>query len=122
MIVAQIHPGLYTSCVSRRRSLRSFALLHVDVAVVGGGPAGLAAAAALQVATAGKSVHVFERTAMKSRGAAIIIGVNGLKALHAISPALLDTLLANAIQLEGAGAVRASCIQASQQPPAVHHK
>jgi ribulose 1,5-bisphosphate synthetase/thiazole synthase len=108
MILAQIYPG--SACISRRRSLRSSAHLYVDVAVVGGGPAGLAAAAALQVATAGRSsVHVFERSAMKARGAAIVVGVNGLKALHAISPALLDTLLANAIQLEGAGGGHAGC-------------
>lgn len=78
--------------------------MHVDVAVVGGGPAGLAAAAALQVATSGsKEIHVFEKTSMKARGAAILVGANGLKALHAISPSLLDTMVANATKLEAAG-------------------
>jgi shikimate 5-dehydrogenase len=84
--------------------VRVKAQLHVDVAVVGGGPAGLAAAAALQVATSGsKQIHVFEKTSMKARGAAILVGVNGLKALHAISPSLLDSMVANATKLEGAG-------------------
>ncbi|WIA35368.1 hypothetical protein OEZ86_003819 [Tetradesmus obliquus] len=75
---------------------------HYDVAVVGAGPAGLSAAAALRVATKGqKSVHVFEKTAMTARGAAILVGVNGLKALQAIDPQLLAGLLAKATKLEG---------------------
>jgi hypothetical protein len=69
------------------------------------GAAGLSAAAALRVATQGqKSVHIFEKTAMTARGAAILVGVNGLKALQAIDPALLDALLAKATKLEGSGA------------------
>lgn len=91
-------------CKPATRQLRVRAQIHVDVAVVGGGPAGLAAAAALQVATSGsKEIHVFEKTSMKARGAAILVGANGLKALHAISPSLLDTMVANATKLEAAG-------------------
>jgi hypothetical protein len=48
-------------------------------------------------------VHVFEKTAMTARGAAILVGVNGLKALQAIDPVLLDGLLAKATKLEGSG-------------------
>lgn len=68
---------------------------------------GLSAAAALRVATQGqKSVHIFEKTAMTARGAAILVGVNGLKALQAIDPQLLDGLLAKATKLEGSGALQ----------------
>ncbi|KAF8060567.1 Zeaxanthin epoxidase [Scenedesmus sp. PABB004] len=75
---------------------------HVDVAVVGGGPAGLAAAAALRaVLPRGAEVRVFERTARTARGEAVLVGVNGLKALAAIDPALTDGLLRKAIRLEG---------------------
>jgi hypothetical protein len=49
-------------------------------------------------------VHVFEKTAMTARGAAILVGVNGLKALQAIDPVLLDGLLAKATKLKGSGA------------------
>jgi hypothetical protein len=66
--------------------------------------AGLSAAAALRVATQGQtSVHGFEKTAMTARGAAILVGVNGLKALQAIDPVLLDGLLGKATKLEGSG-------------------
>jgi hypothetical protein len=40
---------------------------------------------------------------MTARGAAILVGVNGLKALQAIDPVLLDGLLAKATKLEGSG-------------------
>lgn len=48
-------------------------------------------------------VHVFERTAMAARGAAVMVGVNGLKALQAIDERVLQRLLAQAIKLEGSG-------------------
>lgn len=89
---------------SRARSTQICAQVHYDVAIIGGGPAGLSAAAALRVATSGqKSVHVFEKTSMKARGAAILVGVNGLKALQAINPELLRGLLSRATKLEGSG-------------------
>lgn len=50
-----------------------------------------------------KSIHVFEKTAMTARGAAILVGPNGLKALHAVDPALLEGMLAKATKLEGSG-------------------
>lgn len=48
-------------------------------------------------------VHVFERTAMTHKGAAVLVGVNGLLALEAIDHQLLEGLLAKAIRLEGSG-------------------
>lgn len=49
-------------------------------------------------------VHVFERTRMTHKGAAVLVGVNGLLALEAIDKQLLDGLLQQAIRLEGSGA------------------
>ena len=77
--------------------------MQVDVAVVGAGPAGLAAAAALHMADPALKVHVFEKTNMTARGAAVLVGVNGLKALDAIGGGILDRLLAGATKLEGSG-------------------
>jgi hypothetical protein len=59
---------------------------------------------ALRRANPSLKVRVFERGAMAARGAAILVGVNGLKALDAIDPALLERLLSKAIRLEGSGA------------------
>lgn len=77
--------------------------MQVDVAVVGAGPAGLAAAAALHIANPSLSIHVFEKTNMTARGAAVLVGVNGLKALEAIGGGILDRMLAGATRLEGSG-------------------
>ncbi|KAF6255561.1 hypothetical protein COO60DRAFT_1702741 [Scenedesmus sp. NREL 46B-D3] len=95
-------PVRFSTC-ARRDHMRVLAQMqHYDVAVVGAGPAGLSAAAALQVATQSqKLIHVFEKTAMTARGAAILVGPNGLKALHAVDPALLEGMLAKATKLEG---------------------
>ncbi|KAI8473272.1 MAG: hypothetical protein J3K34DRAFT_411487 [Monoraphidium minutum] len=75
--------------------------MELDVAIAGAGPAGLACAVALRRADPSLRVHLFEKTAMTGRGAAILVGVNGLKALHAIDAGLTEDLLAKAIKLEG---------------------
>lgn len=77
--------------------------MDVDVAVVGAGPAGLAAAAALHIAKPSLRIHVFEKTSMTARGAAVLVGVNGLKALEAIGGEILERLLAGATKLDGSG-------------------
>jgi hypothetical protein len=96
-----------TAAACRAMAAPAAAPLEVDVAIAGAGPAGLAAAAALRRADPSLTVHLFERGSMDARGAAILVGVNGLKALHAIDPTLVDRLLAKAIRLEGSGARRA---------------
>jgi hypothetical protein len=48
-------------------------------------------------------LHIFERTRMQHKGAAVLVGVNGLLALEAIDRDLLDGLLQKAIRLEGSG-------------------
>ncbi|GBF88144.1 FAD NAD(P)-binding domain-containing protein [Raphidocelis subcapitata] len=74
---------------------------ELDVAIAGAGPAGLAAAAALRRADPSLRVGLFERTPMTARGAGVLVGVNGLLALNAINPAIVEGLLARAIKLEG---------------------
>lgn len=83
--------------------------MDVDVAVVGAGPAGLAAAAALRIADPSLRVHVFEKTNMTARGAAVLVGVNGLLALEAIGGGMVDKLLDKAITLEGSGTANWAC-------------
>ncbi|KXZ51964.1 hypothetical protein GPECTOR_11g87 [Gonium pectorale] len=72
----------------------SDASMDVDVAVIGGGPAGLAAALALKrVLDPEKSVAVFEaREPAGERGATLGFMVNGLRALEAIDPCVLHML------------------------------
>lgn len=71
--------------------------------MVGGGPAGLAAAAAIRKADPSLRVHVFEKTDMRARGAAVLVGANGLMALNAIDSSITNRLITQAITLEGAG-------------------
>ncbi|EIE25083.1 FAD/NAD(P)-binding domain-containing protein [Coccomyxa subellipsoidea C-169] len=63
--------------------------IDLDVAIVGGGPGGLATALAITRAVKGTRVKVFER-AKKYRplGAGVGMDVNGMKAIEAIDPAL----------------------------------
>lgn len=49
------------------------------------------------------SVHLWERSSMRARGAAVLVGVNGLLALEAIDPAMLEGLLNKSIKLDGSG-------------------
>jgi 2-polyprenyl-6-methoxyphenol hydroxylase-like FAD-dependent oxidoreductase len=76
----------------------------VDVAIAGGGPAGLAAAAALHAADAALRVHVFEKSDLRARGAAVMVGANGLMALDAIDSSIVARLMDKAVNLKGAGA------------------
>lgn len=67
--------------MSRNSSIQAAAAprgqeMFVDVAVAGAGPAGLATAAALLRAKPGLNVHIFERTSMTARGAAILVSVD----------------------------------------------
>ncbi|PRW39250.1 FAD NAD(P)-binding domain-containing [Chlorella sorokiniana] len=61
---------------------------QLDVAIVGGGPGGLAAAQALLVASPGLRVAVFERSTLRPRGASLAVQPNGIRALEAIQPGL----------------------------------
>lgn len=66
----------------------------LDVAIAGGGPGGLAAAAAILRAAPGLSVAVLERSTLRPRGANVSLMPNGVHALAAIDPALAAQLLA----------------------------
>ena len=56
----------------------------VDVAIIGGGPCGLATALALKKASAALNVEVFERDTLQPKGASIQISKAGWKALENI--------------------------------------
>ena len=62
----------------------------IDVAVVGGGPGGLACACAAKLARPSARVAVFERSPAfdPPRGAVLAVVPNGIKALHAMDPLL----------------------------------
>ncbi|KAL4444570.1 hypothetical protein ABPG77_002387 [Micractinium sp. CCAP 211/92] len=64
-----------------------------DVAIVGGGPAGLAAAHAVLQARPDARVAVFERSDVRPRGATFGVCPNGLRALEAIRPDLKAALM-----------------------------
>ncbi len=60
---------------------------ELDVAIIGGGPGGLAAAHAVTAAAPHLKVAVLERVPqLIRRGAGFSLAVNGQKALRAISP------------------------------------
>ncbi|GIL45976.1 hypothetical protein Vafri_3082 [Volvox africanus] len=79
------------------------AVIDVDVAVVGGGPAGLAAAAAIQrVVGRSTTIRVFEaRTPSGERGATVQVDVNGLRAIEAIDPCTVHRLYEQGILRAG---------------------
>ena len=67
--------------------------LHVDVAIVGGGPGGLAAALALKRSCpVGTTIRVFEKDSFEPKGASIAISKSGWQALRDINPVLCATL------------------------------
>ncbi|KAI3426504.1 hypothetical protein D9Q98_008869 [Chlorella vulgaris] len=66
--------------------------MKVDVAVIGGGPAGLSSAHAIRRANPDVTVAVFERSDIRPRGASFGVLPNGIRALEAIDPALLVSL------------------------------
>ncbi|GBF90246.1 hypothetical protein Rsub_03379 [Raphidocelis subcapitata] len=71
----------------------------LDVAIVGGGPGGLALARALQVKAPALRVQVFERASgLHKRGAGVAIAPNGTAALRAIDPPLADKILATSLE------------------------
>lgn len=64
---------------------------QVDIAIVGGGPAGLATAAAVRRALPRATCHVFERArAMREIGASVGLAPNAQNALKTIDPLLLQ--------------------------------
>ncbi|KXZ45563.1 hypothetical protein GPECTOR_53g149 [Gonium pectorale] len=72
----------------------------LDVAVVGGGPAGLAAALALLQVLPDLRLKVFEASpAYTHQGAGVGLAANGAKALEALNPTLLHRLLHDAVFL-----------------------
>lgn len=71
----------------------------LDIAIIGGGPGGLAVALALRQAAPNLKVQVFERaTTLAPRGAGLRIAPNGLKALAAIDFELPADLAKRAFQ------------------------
>ncbi|PNW86360.1 hypothetical protein CHLRE_02g083450v5 [Chlamydomonas reinhardtii] len=75
----------------------------LDVAVVGGGPCGLACALALlQVLPAGTKLKVLEASpAYTQQGAGVLLNINGARALEAIHPSLMPSLAARSELLAG---------------------
>lgn len=71
----------------------------VDVAIVGGGPAGLATANALLRVLPDLHVEVFERMPFSAMGAGVLLNVNGQNALEAIDPALYYHMLERSVVL-----------------------
>lgn len=75
--------------VSSRHSCGEF----IDVAIAGGGPAGLAAALAVRAALPGVSVKVFEAASEnREHGAGVLMNINGWRALQSIAPAAVPIL------------------------------
>ncbi|KXZ49828.1 hypothetical protein GPECTOR_19g279 [Gonium pectorale] len=74
----------------------------LDVAIVGGGPAGLAVALALLRVRPDLRLKVFEASpSYGAQGAGVAIASNGAKALEAIDPTLLHGLLRRATFISG---------------------
>ncbi|KAK9818206.1 hypothetical protein WJX72_008832 [[Myrmecia] bisecta] len=72
----------------------------LDVAVIGGGPGGLAVALALQRAVKGIKVKVFEKAKKyEPCGAGVALAANGCKAIKAICPDLLKELQDTGVHL-----------------------
>lgn len=104
-------PREKSECNQRRRGFLLALVRHrqngmIDVAVVGGGPGGLAAAVAAKVARPSARVAVFERAAALDppRGAVLAVVPNGLRALRAIDPLLSSRVAALDLGARGARA------------------
>ena len=70
--------------------------MKCDVAVVGGGPAGLAAAREIQRASPGARVVVLERRPrLEPLGSGIVLGVNAIRAMEFVAPKPLDEVIAS---------------------------
>lgn len=66
--------------------------LEVDCAIIGGGPAGLAAAIAISKSSPSSSIAIFERDQFQPKGASIQISKPGWESIAQLDPALLDKL------------------------------
>jgi salicylate hydroxylase len=99
------------------RVQRSVPIATVDVAIIGGGPCGLATAIALSKAPAlrGATVRVFERDSLEPKGAAI-----GLSPLAWVALEAIDTTLARQIRRYGSAvtAVQTRHLNGGGAPPA----
>lgn len=85
-----------------RRAVACAAQPHVDVAIVGGGPAGLAAAHAVLRHAPDLSVRVFEGgREYRAQGAGVLLNINGWRALEALKPSLRERLWQDSIRLQG---------------------
>lgn len=84
------------ACIPSSSTPSRAALARADVAIIGGGPCGLATAHALAKVLPKSTITLFEKapTLTLPRGAGLGLAVNGLKALKAIDPALLDAVVA----------------------------
>ncbi|CAL5227826.1 g10854 [Coccomyxa viridis] len=75
---------------------------QVDVAIAGGGPGGLAAAAAIVRALPDCRVKVFESApSYTPQGAGVLINLNGQNALEAIDPELFQRMKAQSVSVIG---------------------
>ena len=82
---------LSATCKDRKSKAAALAMTFVDVAIIGGGPGGLASAHAILRARPDAKVAVLEkRPKMQRAGAGIVILPNGMRALSAISPLALE--------------------------------
>ncbi|GLC45926.1 hypothetical protein PLESTF_000713100 [Pleodorina starrii] len=112
---------LYTDTLMQSAS--DAARTHHDVAIIGGGPAGLLAAKALLAATPGIDVKVFEAAPgyRRNLGAGVQIEVNGWRALHAVDRALAERMRSRGILITGSRYFdEAGGPLPFQQPPTDH--
>ncbi|GAQ92475.1 zeaxanthin epoxidase [Klebsormidium nitens] len=79
----------------RARVSMSSAVEKVDVAIIGGGPGGLATAKGITRACPELKVRVFERAKLRPRGASVFVMPNGMHALEALDPETHARVLAH---------------------------
>jgi len=65
---------------------------YVDCAIIGGGPAGLAAAIAISKSAPSKTIAIFERDSFQPKGASIAISNSGWKSIKEMDPMLVKKI------------------------------